>query len=324
MAYGRLFWTDRNEGGRGYEAVTFIDPAWTGRGVEDALLAIGEARQLELAREQALDISPAGAFLSRSARGAAADEMARLEAAGYTLVRRFAELARPDFEAIPDFRPPAGIELRRVDPADPTVVRRAWDVAAEAFADSWGDHVESEADTSAGSARRNAAELFCIAFDIATGEVARPDPQLHGRAGAGRADRRLDRVDRRAVAISPARGWRARCSRRACGSSGMPAPPGPPFGVEPTEPQRGPDPVRAARLPGDDGEYRAHRPIKIRRGGTTTASTASGAAGYRTRRVSSTTMGSPGGERAWKLGWGGPFEALYRRARRAPGGSPGV
>jgi ribosomal protein S18 acetylase RimI-like enzyme len=174
VAYQRTWWGNRNEGSRGFECVSFIDPAYAGRGIEDALLAIGERRQVALARTMPADGRPT--FLARFVRGTDPAAVARLEAAGFRQTRRYAELARPDFEAIPDFVAPDGIELRRIDPAeagDPAILRRAWEVATEAFIDSYGERGASEVEfrhfTESPECR---PELWCVAFDVASGEVA--------------------------------------------------------------------------------------------------------------------------------------------------------
>jgi len=173
VAYQRTWWADRNEGARGFEAVSFVHPDHAGRGIEDALLAIGVRRQEALATTMAGELGDRPAFLVRFVRGGDPADVARLEAAGFTPERRHAELCRPDFEAIPDAAPPAGIVLSRVDPTDASVLRRAWDVATEAFAESYGEHADSEVEY------RHWIEspecqpgLWCVAVDTATGEVA--------------------------------------------------------------------------------------------------------------------------------------------------------
>jgi mycothiol synthase len=173
VAYQRTMWADRAEGTRGFVAVAFVDPDQAGRGIEDALLAIGIRRQVELAAELAGRLPARPAILVRYARGPRPDEVARLEQAGFRPVRRYAELVRPDFEALPVIAPPAGIELRRIDPADEAAIRRGWDVATEVFADSWGEGAPSEAEW---RKFRESPEcqpaLWCVAFDPVTGEVA--------------------------------------------------------------------------------------------------------------------------------------------------------
>ncbi len=57
VAYGRTWWNDRNEGARVFESITFVDPAYAGRGIEDVLLAVGEERQLVVAAGMAAELA---------------------------------------------------------------------------------------------------------------------------------------------------------------------------------------------------------------------------------------------------------------------------
>jgi GNAT superfamily N-acetyltransferase len=178
VAYARSWWADRNEGTRGFESISFIHPDFVGRGIEDVFLAVGERRQRDVAASMT-DRGERPTFLARFVRGSNPDQVARLEAAGYTLTRRYAELARPDFEDIPDIPPPEGIELRRIEvtdpaaPTDPALLRRAWEVATEAFADSYGEHDFSETEFRGWvESPECRPDLWCVAFDASTGEVA--------------------------------------------------------------------------------------------------------------------------------------------------------
>ncbi len=173
VAYQRTMWADRAEGTRGFVAVSFVHPDHLDRGIEDALLALGIRRQLELAAELHERLEARPAILVRYARGSVPGEAARLERAGFRLARRYAELVRPDFEDLAAVPPPAGIELRRIEPTDETVIRRAWDVAAEVFADSWGENPATEAEwRKFRESPTCQPALWCVAFDTTTGEVA--------------------------------------------------------------------------------------------------------------------------------------------------------
>jgi len=173
VAYQRAWWTDRSEGGRGFEAISFIEPAYAERGVEDVLLAMGERRQLALASEMADELAGRPAFLARFARVAEKTEIARLERAGYRPARRYAEMVRPDFEAIPELAVPDGLELRRIDPADPEVIRRVWDVGVEVFRHHYGEGEATEADWRRfQESPETQPALWCVAFDRASHEIA--------------------------------------------------------------------------------------------------------------------------------------------------------
>jgi len=173
VAYERTWWDDRSEGGRGFEAISFIDPAFADRGIEDALLAIGERRQLALAATMAEELAGRPAYLVRYTHGTEGPEIARLERDGYSLARRYAQMIRPDFEAIPEVPVPDGLQLRRVDPADPAIIRRVWEVGAEVFRDHYGESEWTEADwRQFQESPETQPALWCIAFDSATGEIA--------------------------------------------------------------------------------------------------------------------------------------------------------
>ncbi len=173
VAYGRTWWNDRNEGVRTFESISFVDPTCAGRGIEEVLLVLGEERQLVVAAAMKEDLAGRPAALTRYVRGDQPAALARLEQRGYHLARRNAELARPDFEDIPAMPVPQGFELRRIDPTEPGVTRRAWAVAAEAFADNYGEHGESEEDYQRWiESPEFRPDLWCVAFESATGEVA--------------------------------------------------------------------------------------------------------------------------------------------------------
>ena len=136
VGYGRVYWVDRNDGTRTFESVCHIHPSIQRRGIGTALFAWQRRRTSELAAELPADrpaISAAYLF------GKDVGGRALLEAAGYEIVRRWSELVRPDFDAIPDLPLPSGFEVRPIDPADVALIRRVWDAGAEAFSEHWGE-----------------------------------------------------------------------------------------------------------------------------------------------------------------------------------------
>lgn len=136
VAYGRVHWTDRNDGSRAFETICMLDPSVRRRGLGTALFAWQRRRIAELAATLP-DDRPAIAVAYAYGRDHGA--RALLEGAGYHVVRRFCELHRLDFEDIPDLPLPDGIEVRPIDPADLGQVRRVWEAGAEAFAEHWGE-----------------------------------------------------------------------------------------------------------------------------------------------------------------------------------------
>jgi mycothiol synthase len=142
VAYGRVYWTDRNDGTRAFETICMVDPTVRGRGIGSALLAWQTRRSAEWMR-----LLPDDRPVVAASYAYGRDHRARalLESAGYRIVRRFCELTRPDFEDIPDLPLPDGFEVRPVDPADRSLIRRVWDAGTEAFGEHWG---ESDTDRS--------------------------------------------------------------------------------------------------------------------------------------------------------------------------------
>ncbi len=173
VGYARTWWTDRSEGGRGFQGYELVAPEHAQRGVEEALLAIGIRRQLAQAAAMATELSGRRAYLVRWARGGQSRAVDRLERLGFRLTRRWAEMMRPDFRGIPEMPPPDGFELRRVDASDPGVVRHAWDINVEVFRDHYGEGVPTETDWRAfATSPQTQPQLWCVAFHGATGEVA--------------------------------------------------------------------------------------------------------------------------------------------------------
>jgi ribosomal protein S18 acetylase RimI-like enzyme len=166
-------WEDLTDGARAFKAISFLDPAYEGRGIEPALYDVFDRRQVDQAAGMAHELTGRRAFLVRYARAAERAAVARFESSGFHLARRWAEMVRPDFEAIPDLPVPDGLVLMRVDPAEPSVVRRAFDVNSEVFADHFGEATVSESDwTMFQQSPEIQPALWCVALDRATGEVA--------------------------------------------------------------------------------------------------------------------------------------------------------
>jgi mycothiol synthase len=142
VGYGRVFWTDRNDGTREYGSICMVDPLVRGRGIGTALFAWQRRRSAEVAATLPNERT---AFASAYAWGRDRGARVLLEGAAYRMVRRFCELQRPDFKGIPDLPLPDGIEVHPIDPDDAGQIRRVWDAGTEAFAEHWG---ESELDWS--------------------------------------------------------------------------------------------------------------------------------------------------------------------------------
>jgi ribosomal protein S18 acetylase RimI-like enzyme len=132
VAYGRIEWGDNTDGGRDYTSFCLVEPAVRRAGEGRAMLGWQEARIRENAESQdtyrprwyfafVYDGDPGG--------------LALLSGAGYTVVRRGAEMLRPSMAGLPSVRMPSGLELRAATADD---ARAVWDADAEIFRDHWG------------------------------------------------------------------------------------------------------------------------------------------------------------------------------------------
>ncbi len=139
VAYGRVEWSDQNNGSRAYESFCLMDPAFRRRGIGRAMLRWQETRLLEIAAGQSTDRPR---ILTSFAFDADAGAGVLLLSEEYTVIRRDAEMQRPTLNDIPEAPAPAGIELRlgRAEEA-----RAVWDADVEIFRDHWGAVDDSEA-----------------------------------------------------------------------------------------------------------------------------------------------------------------------------------
>lgn len=158
--YGRVEWTDQQDGSRAYETICLMHPAVEGRGIGSALLAWQEVRLLTIA---AGHVTARPRFFQAWAWDRNERGVRLLTSRGYEPVRRSYEMVRPDLDAIPEVPLPEGLEVRPVTRDD---MRAIWAADNEAFRDHWGEIDESEA---AWIRFRDEPsydpDLFVIAFD---------------------------------------------------------------------------------------------------------------------------------------------------------------
>ena len=118
----------------------YVVPEWRRRGLGRTLLHLTEANARSRANaERSTTPAQLGSWSTEDGTG----NMALLAAEGYTIVRWFFEMERPDLVAIPPAPLPPDLELRPV----PEGRRRDVLLASfEAFRDHWGSHEPTEAD----------------------------------------------------------------------------------------------------------------------------------------------------------------------------------
>ena len=140
-AYSRItWWIDEANGDYIYLSFGFMDPKWRRKGIGKAMLRHNQRRMREIAAEHPGEPKK---FFESYANNFQEGTLALLEGDGYTPIRRFFNMVRPDLENIPDLHVPDGIEVR---PALPDHTRQIWEAFQEAFHDHWGYSVPQEKD----------------------------------------------------------------------------------------------------------------------------------------------------------------------------------
>ena len=137
--YGRVEWTDTNDGERWYEGVCNVDPAARRKGVGTLLLAWSERRRRAIAAEQAATLIAGDRVRALTTFTFDGDQGGRilLERAGYVAFRRFASMRRPDLADIRSVPMPDGLDVRSV-PREAAPMRQVFDADIEAFCDHFG------------------------------------------------------------------------------------------------------------------------------------------------------------------------------------------
>ncbi len=139
VGYGRCTWWELLDGGRVYQPICFVAPAWQRRGIGTAMLRTLEARigQIAAADPVASDV------LQTESDDGNVGQAALMAHAGYAPVRYAYLMVRPDLEDQDDAPLPSGLEIREVSPEH---LRAIWDADQEAFEDHWGASQRSEED----------------------------------------------------------------------------------------------------------------------------------------------------------------------------------
>ena len=142
VGYGRASRQEMITGDRQVEAILNIEPEARGRGVEELLVGHALARAEELIAEFGRD-RPMSVLVYVTSRDQA--QLAAVEAAGFRRVRSGVQLVRPNLDDIPDIPLPAGFEIRPIGRDDRAMHRRVWAAASRAFAESYGEQAQTDA-----------------------------------------------------------------------------------------------------------------------------------------------------------------------------------
>ncbi len=179
-------WVETTDGLREYRINGSVEPAWRRRGIGSALLAENELRTRELAAAGASSM-PAVIGSWTGETQPAADAL--LRGAGFSPVRWFFDMTRPNLDEVPDVPLPEAFEIRRVTMAN---VRTVWAADVEAFRDHWGGFDGSEAMLQRWlDSPTTDLSLWVVAFD--------------GEEVAGGIINAIDAAENEAMGVS--RGW---------------------------------------------------------------------------------------------------------------------
>lgn len=140
VGYGRVYWYNESRGGLVYPNVGFLLPEWRRKGIGRAVLRHNERRARQLARAH-----PPGEprVFQALAFQTEAEKVRLLDSEGYSPVRLFYEMVRPNLDDITNAALPPGVEVRAVRPEH---YRAIWEANVEAFRDHWGEEEHTESD----------------------------------------------------------------------------------------------------------------------------------------------------------------------------------
>lgn len=116
----------------------FVLPAFKKRGIGLALIRHSESILREIATEHPADAPKTFQVFLESKQ---TDLIQLLEQQGYSPVRYFYTMLRPDLENIPNMPLPQGIETR---PVKPEHMRAIWGASVDAFSEHWGETKHSD------------------------------------------------------------------------------------------------------------------------------------------------------------------------------------
>jgi len=138
VGYSRVYWFEEVEGNRIYIHFGNLSPEWRRRGIGRAMLRYNQQRLREISDTHP-DNTPR--FFESFAADTEHAATALLLNEGYTAVRHFYIMVRPNLDEIPDAPMPEGLEVRPVEMEHLPAICEA---AKEAFRDHWGFSEEME------------------------------------------------------------------------------------------------------------------------------------------------------------------------------------
>jgi mycothiol synthase len=138
IGYSRVTWKEELDGKRIYVHFGFLLPEWRRRGIGRAMLHYNQMRLRRIASGH-----PNGSqrFFESFAADTEISAAALLQSEGFSAVRHFFQMVRPDLEHIPEAPMPPGLEVRPVQLSHLQAIRAA---SLEAFQDHWGYSVDEE------------------------------------------------------------------------------------------------------------------------------------------------------------------------------------
>jgi ribosomal protein S18 acetylase RimI-like enzyme len=138
IGYGRVSWREELDKTRIYEQFGYVLPEWRGRGIGRAMLHYHQRRLLKIAAGHPKNT--ARFYESWTAETETAASALFLDE-GYTVVRYFFEMVRPDLDDIPEAPMPSNLEVR---PVLPEHYQAIYNASLEAFRDHWGYSEDQE------------------------------------------------------------------------------------------------------------------------------------------------------------------------------------
>jgi mycothiol synthase len=167
IGFIRGYWWEDLDLGLHYSHIGLVVPTWRRKGIGAAMLDWMEQRLRAIATTHPPELAK---HFQVKAFELQVDNIRLLERSGYTPVRYFEQLVRPNLDNIPNFALPAGLSVRA---AVPEHYRAIWTLVEETFRDCWGCSSFTEASYQAWLADKSHFQphLWQIAWEDTTDEI---------------------------------------------------------------------------------------------------------------------------------------------------------